>query len=516
MSALCAITLPVATHTPPMRIQDTADIAAYWGVRLPTESVCAGHTAPARILERLLFERPALCLVHGPRGGGKSHAIAGLGTHLDSLRFDGHATAILGGSLSQSQQVYEAIKSLRDVRRDKSPFVEILATRATYCTRSTVSILAASPKSVRGLHVPSLKLDEVDEIDPDIRESAIGMCTERHGVKASVLLTSTWHRVAGPMAELVERGKAGAFPVDTFCAFEVLETCPVDRSGPNLENCPRCPLVQWCHADRDSHPSGMPRAKRSSGHYAIDSLIQKVQAVSGRVFESDFLCLRPKASGVWFTVFNEQVHVSELAEYNPRLPAHVAIDPGVRTGAVWFQTGTRADGAGIQVNVFADYYAEGASAETNARAIRARSESLCGWGTTKIRTSIDSAGNARTAVGPTVRGEFERAGLRGRNGLESWPVSPKCDGLQLVEALLRSADGTVSLTIHPRCRSLIQAFGSYTRAKLGTQWLDHPLDPQHPWEDLIDPLCGGLKLEFPEGRRPPPALRPLHASWLYA
>ena len=114
---------------------------------------------------------------------------------------------------------------------------------------------------------------------------------------------------------------------------------------------------------------------------------------------------------------------------------------------------------------------------------------------------------ARTAVGPTVRGEFERAGLRGRNGLESWPVSPKSDGLQLIEALLRSADGTVSLTIHPRCRNLIQAFGSYARAKSGTQWLDHPLDPQHPWEDLIDPLCGGLKLEFPEGRRPPLALR---------
>ena len=36
-----------------------------------------------------------------------------------------------------------------------------------------VSILAAGPTSVRGLHVPSLTLDEVDEIEPDIRDSAI-------------------------------------------------------------------------------------------------------------------------------------------------------------------------------------------------------------------------------------------------------------------------------------------------------------------------------------------------------
>ena len=35
------------------------------------------------------------------------------------------------------------------------------------------------------------------------------------------------------------------------------------------------------------------------------------------------------------------------------------------------------------------------------------------------------------------------------------------------------------------------------------QWMDYAEDPQHPHEDLIDPLAGGLKLEFPEGRTPP-------------
>ena len=36
--------------------------------------------------------------------------------------------------------------------------------------------------------------------------------------------------------------------------------------------------------------------------------------------------------------------------------------------------------------------------------------------------------------------------------------------------------------------------------------MDYAEDPQHPHEDLIDPLAGGLKLEFPEGRLPPPQL----------
>jgi len=85
---------------------------------------------------------------------------------------------------------------------------------------------------------------------------------------------------------------------------------------------------------------------------------------------------------------------------------------------------------------------------------------------------MNPVGNARTAVGPTVRGEFERADLRGRNGLDSWPPPEKADGGQLVEALLKSADGTVRLTIHPRCKDLIRALDLYARTKRANQWLE--------------------------------------------
>lgn len=271
-------------------------------------------------------------------------------------------------------------------------------------------------------------------------------------------------------------------------------------------------LQRWCHSDLKQHPSGLPKAKRSGGHYTIDSLIQKAQAVSARVFESDYLCLRPKASGVWYTQFNENDHVKLSAEYDQYLPVHLSVDSGVNTGAVWFQCRPRWDGLGYAVNVFADYFAEGVSAEKNAELIRAQSERICGVGLHRARVSTDPAGNARTAIGPTVRGEYERAGLKGRNGLESWPNGKKVDGLTLVEALLKSADGTINLTIHPRCKRLIMAFQCYARARRGSQWMDYAEDPQHPHEDLIDPLCGGLKLEFPEGRTPPPNLRRVHGS----
>src|SRR5262249_27649994 len=320
----------------------------------------------------------------GPRGSGKSF-LSAIDTHVASLCCPRYETRILGGSLAQSDQIHQALREVALNGRglggsDAASIARVLKDEVQYHNGSALPLLAPSATSVRGPHVPSLKLDEVDEIDPDIRESAMGMAMEIRGYRSSVLMTSTWHRVGGPMAELIEKGEAGAFPVDTFCVFEVLERCPEERSGPHLENCPQCPLVSWCHSDRDAHPSGLPKAKRSAGHYTIDSLIQKVQAVSLRVFESDYLCLRPTAAGVWFSMFDETGHVSEAAEFNPGWPAHLAIDPGVHTGAVWFQAVPRVDGRGHRIIVFADYFAEGLSAETNARAIVERSRHLCGIG----------------------------------------------------------------------------------------------------------------------------------------
>lgn len=473
-------------------------IADFWGVRLAAAPVCAGHSAPLEFLVQQVVERPPVSLWCGPRGGGKSF-ISGLGTWIDSLAHDGHGTRILGGSLAQSEQIYNALTAFAKARPGRSPVV--MAKRAAHfpATGSDVSILAASPTSVRGPHVARLRLDEVDEIAPDIRESAMGMCMSLRGIPASVVMTSTWHRVGGPMTELIEKGRAGAFPVRTFCAFEVLERCPEERSGPNLEKCPECPLFQWCYSDMGSHPSGLPKAKRSNGHYAIDSLIQKTEVLSRRVFESDYLCLGPKADGVWFKEFGER-NVSASAEFDPALPVHVAVDSGVFTGAVLFQL--RVMGGLPRVNVFGEYLAEGVAAYDAGLAVLDVLARLCPGA--RRRVSTDSAGGARNPVGPTVFAEYRRAGLVGDKGLESWPKHPGCviDGLALLEALIRNATGEALLTVHPRSVRTIAALRSYARAKRAGQWQDHPEDPQHPHEDLVDALRGGLKLLLPDGVKP--------------
>ncbi len=275
----------------------------------------------------------------------------------------------------------------------------------------------------------------------------------------------------------------------------------------NLENCPSCPLLPWCHEDRDADPRGRPKAKRSRGHYAIDSLIQKVKAVSPRVFASDYLCQGPRAHGVWFTQYDEAGNVTPSAEFDPALPVHIAIDSGVFTGAVFFQVREVPSSGGSpphrqeQVSVFADFLAEGLTAEACALAIRAMADRHCG--SARRSVSTDSAGGARNPVGPTVIAEYQRCGLAGEGGILQWPKYPGCvsDGLGRIENLIRSADGTVRLIIHPRCKHLDAALRSYARARRAGQWMDYPADPQHPHEDLIDALRGGLAVACPEDRK---------------
>ena len=61
----------------------------------------------------------------------------------------------------------------------------------------------------------------------------------------------------------------------------------------------------------------------------------------------------------------------------------------------------------------------------------------------------------------------------------------------------------------------IQAFQTYRRAERAGEFLDTPVDPQHPAEDLIDAIRGGIRDAMPEGRKAPPNLRTVSARQFF-
>lgn len=203
--------------------------------------------------------------------------------------------------------------------------------------------------------------------------------------------------------------------------------------------------------------------------------------------------------GQWFGEFTD-ANVTERAKFDPMYPVHLAVDCGVHTGAVWCQIRLDRFSGETTITVFGDFYSFNKSAYDNARAILTKTVDLCGG--RFDRGVCDPAGNAASPVGPTVIGEYRRAGLY----LDQWPSYPGSvsDGLTLIDSFV-SVDPP-ALLVHPSCTDLINAFANYKRAEQRGQFIDRPKDPQHPYEELMDALRGALQDKFPEGRRPEPAL----------
>jgi phage terminase large subunit-like protein len=205
--------------------------------------------------------------------------------------------------------------------------------------------------------------------------------------------------------------------------------------------------------------------------------------------------------GAWFPSFDPVRHVSAEARYRSGEKVRLAIDCGVsrHTGAVFFQV-REIDRYRKQVTVFADYYAEGLYSEANALAIQMVAKERCQGLVDIVR--LDPASTARTGVGPSAYGEYER--VFGSRALSFWPTHLVTDGLDQIELLLGPTTRPADLLIHPDCVHLIAAFNNYRRDERQGEFMPYPLDPNHPSEDMMDALRGGVRDAMPEGRKPQP------------
>jgi hypothetical protein len=160
--------------------------------------------------------------------------------------------------------------------------------------------LTASQKSVRGPHVPRVKLDEIDEFDAALYEAACYIAQTKDGIKACTELFSTMHRPYGLMAEIVDSVGERGYKLYKWCLFEVLERCTQPKDA-----CNRCLLFEDCVTE--DHQEG--KARKSNGYYTIYDAIKLKQKVSKESWEAEALCLRAERSGLVYNDWNEDIHV---------------------------------------------------------------------------------------------------------------------------------------------------------------------------------------------------------------
>lgn len=205
--------------------QDLDDfLLDYFGVRLPNVQVCANHSTPHAAFHAAYFAESPIMVWKASRGlGGKSFTLSLLGlTEALTLRAD---VNVLGGSGEQSQRILESMGKLWAYPAAPRQFLTSdPGTRKTALIwGNAIKALMASQRSVRGPHPQRLRLDEVDEMNLGILNSALGQPMSRGDVLSQTVISSTHQYPDGTMAEVLKRAGDRGWPVHEWCFHETKE-----------------------------------------------------------------------------------------------------------------------------------------------------------------------------------------------------------------------------------------------------------------------------------------------------
>ena len=206
-----------------------------FGLQIPRVRVCHDHCAPFEVFADSYFGREGVIVVKGSRGlSGKSYELAGLG--LVTTVLHGCKTNVLGGSAAQSVNVHEHMGHFWS--HPNAPRYMLAEEPTKFETKlrngGRIKALMASNRSVRGPHPARLFLDEIDEMELEILDSAMGMPMDQEVglaghetvIPASTLMTSTHQYAAGTMSAILARAREKGWKSVSWCWRE--SSNPID------------------------------------------------------------------------------------------------------------------------------------------------------------------------------------------------------------------------------------------------------------------------------------------------
>lgn len=406
----------------------------FLGIVVPDVAICEGHAAPFEFLEHAFLTGGGNALIWACRGGSKT-MLAAILTVLESLFCPGLETCILGGSLAQSRYMYDYVRRFLREGEWEHASEKTTGKRATLKNGSRILILPASERTVRGVHMPRLRLDEIEEFRGDVFEAAKFLPQSMGDAAARLDILSTLHRPYGIMSELVDAPGEKGLKLFKWCLWEVIERCR-DRS------CSRCPLSEDCRE----------KAKRACGYYSIDDAIAKKRLVSDESWQSEMLCLRPNREGLFYRQYDEDVHVApEPIPFDPMMELYRSFDWGVNgpTVCLWIQL----DGDG-RAYVIDELYQTQIAVSDMAKNVR-EYETMRGYRNV-IRSYCDPTGASYIL-------EFEKEGIRCQGRREDGGRSNiRFEGFETVRRhLKRDEHGKPKLLLSPRCENTRREFRTY-------------------------------------------------------
>jgi len=294
----------------------------YLDMRIPDKRICPEHRAPFSFVADVFLGRVVDAVVWSCRSGGKSFNAALL-TFLDSHFRTKCDTRVLAGSFYQGKQVYDATLDFWDEPGWRQ-FLASQPTRSETLLRngSGYEVLTASQKSVRGPHPQRLKMDEIDELARDLFEAAMSQPQTRRGIPASVIMTSTMHRIYGLMQEVIDNRHKMGLKLYKWCFLEVIERC--NDACDNIQD-PRsichgrqCNLWEECQG----------KAHDAVGYYSVEDVRKKKAQLPRDTWEAEWLVRRPTARDMVYDPEDLEAATSQEIPYDLVYPSFGMVDPG--------------------------------------------------------------------------------------------------------------------------------------------------------------------------------------------
>lgn len=496
---------------------------------LPRSAIVQRHAAPFDYLVHAFFEGTLEapeesatpdCVVWANRGGGKTF-LGAVATLLDLVFKPGIQVRILGGSLEQSQRMFEHLRTLFA----RPAFGELLDQRPTQRrirldTGSCVEVLAASQTSVRGTRVQKIRCDEVDLFDPEVWEAAqlatrSMPCRGPWGetVRGSLEALSTMHRTHGLMWKLASKRRASEEEdhpgpqrrLFRWGLLDVLEVCGAENA------CASCVLHEECRGRAKAEAREPHAGTPSGGHISVADAARMKRRVDRRTWDSEMLSLRPRRPDAVYADFDPGVHVvsgegrgGTPGEEGTRGFFAAGMDFGIRAEAVVLLA--HVDAAGV-VTIEREHAQRGRTLDEHIHAIGEWIRAgHCAPTGLRWLGADPSGGALNEQTGVSSISLLRKAGIKvydRRLGLH--------EGIQLVRARLAPASGSASglgswsaprhatgdpesasaerprLFVHERCERLIECLQRYHYPD------DRPESETPDKTDGFDHACDALR-----------------------
>lgn len=208
-------------------------VYATFGIKIPRQSVCADHDAPFTAFADAFFARSPVAVWKASRGFGGKSFMLGLLSICEAVWL-GAQSSVLGGSGAQSLNVHRHSQEMWAA--DNAPRYLIKGELTKLLTELTngggIQCLMASQSQVRGPHPQRLRLDEIDEMDMEIRTAAQGQPMrkkdKRFGklIETQTVMSSTHQYPDGTMTQTLAEAKEKGWPCYHWCYRETSN--PID------------------------------------------------------------------------------------------------------------------------------------------------------------------------------------------------------------------------------------------------------------------------------------------------